>query len=293
MGNPTKLRHINKLEIVQKYHETKSLKETAEFYNVDVMAINYHLHKFNVERYPYDGHKYKCNPTVFSVIDNEEAAYWIGFLAADGSLLKDKPNKVTLTLARKDREHITKFKAFLGAENPVLDYERNQSKSSLVKGSGPISSLAIDNPQIAADLRSLGFSHDKTYSLKPPSGDQVPKHLLKHYWRGMIDGDGWLCYNPDKGYCSIILGLCGTKEICEGFKQFFNDNGCTLNPSPRHNKQSKSNYSIEIKGFKEVSNVLTLLYSGATVFLDRKYDKALQIIDSKPLPWGSTTGKRT
>ena len=46
---------------------------------------------------------------IFSSIQNQETAYWLGFLAADGSIFE---NKLVIGLSAKDTEHLEKFKVF-------------------------------------------------------------------------------------------------------------------------------------------------------------------------------------
>ena len=54
--------------------------------------------------------------TNFENIDNEEKAYWLGFLDADGSV-GSKEDKIELGLAEKDLAHIEKFRDFMKINN--------------------------------------------------------------------------------------------------------------------------------------------------------------------------------
>lgn len=66
------------------------------------------------------------NRYIFENIDNEEKAYWLGFLYADGSV-GSTDYRVELGLAEKDLEHIKKFKNFIGLDNKIS--YRPKSKS--------------------------------------------------------------------------------------------------------------------------------------------------------------------
>jgi hypothetical protein len=57
--------------------------------------------------------KYVYDETIFSKIDNEEKAYWLGFLYADGSITNSDRYSLELSLKESDREHIVKFQQFL------------------------------------------------------------------------------------------------------------------------------------------------------------------------------------
>jgi hypothetical protein len=58
---------------------------------------------------------YKFNREFFNVIDTEEKAYWLGFLAADGCIRKNKKNshQLVLKLSVRDMGHVVKFKKSL------------------------------------------------------------------------------------------------------------------------------------------------------------------------------------
>lgn len=54
----------------------------------------------------------------FETIDNEEKAYWLGFLYADGSVGSNE-SKIELGLAEKDLHQIEKFRYFIGLSNKI------------------------------------------------------------------------------------------------------------------------------------------------------------------------------
>jgi len=72
--------------------------------------------------------KYKINDSVFSVIDNNEKAYWIGFLAADG-YVDYKTNRIGLKLKLGDIKHLEKFKTFLNFSGPIVIEKAELGKS--------------------------------------------------------------------------------------------------------------------------------------------------------------------
>ena len=59
---------------------------------------------------------YKYNKKYFEVIDTEEKAYWLGFIAADGNVRKDFL-KMRIELNIKDKNHLEKFKKSLDTPN--------------------------------------------------------------------------------------------------------------------------------------------------------------------------------
>ena len=52
------------------------------------------------------------NRHIFDNIDNEEKAYWLGFIVADGYLNLDK-HMLRIKLGNKDKRHLIKFIKFI------------------------------------------------------------------------------------------------------------------------------------------------------------------------------------
>lgn len=50
-----------------------------------------------------------CNEFYFDVLDTEAKPYWLGFLAADGSV-DEKTSAVILGISSKDRDHLDQYR---------------------------------------------------------------------------------------------------------------------------------------------------------------------------------------
>lgn len=61
------------------------------------------------------------NDNIFSLIDTEEKAYWLGFLYADGYIRKGENNHISIVLQQRDINHLVKFKKFLNSPAKVSD----------------------------------------------------------------------------------------------------------------------------------------------------------------------------
>ena len=72
-------------------------------------------------------------------------------------------------------------------------------------------SLTIVSTDMAADLARYGIRPNKTFSTQPA---QVAIDLERHYWRGVIDGDG------DFARSGVSLKLVGDYDIVLAFQQF-------------------------------------------------------------------------
>lgn len=198
--------------------------------------------------------KYTLDESFFSNVNTEEKAYWLGFLFADGGVWG---NKISLNLQAQDRLHVVKFLAALGAT--YLPRERlapaKPGWSERLQYGTTLSSA-----QMTKDLARYNIIPRKSLIAVPPT---LPLDLQRHFWRGVIDGDGSI---------SEIVKLCGSRETCEQFCVWIEKNEM---PLPRFVPRGKIWIVAMRKG--STKKVLSLLYDHATIFLERKMEKQLQI----------------
>ena len=193
---------------------------------------------------------HKRDSTIFSKIDTEEKAYWLGFLYADGCVTK---SQIQLILSTKDAEHVKKFAAFIG------DAPLRQN----TYGGWHRTGATVYDRKMADDLRSLGiipYRPDHTTAI-----NNVPDDLLHHFLRGNFDGNGCAAK------CQT-LGFCGK----EAFMTFIRDEMARkvgTNPELKllHHQCGKVCY-INFRRRGQAFKVSDYLYKDATVFLERKKD---------------------
>lgn len=189
---------------------------------------------------------HSCHESFFHVIDTEEKAYWLGFLAADGCITTG--HRVVLDLAVKDKNHLYKLKHALQAEQNV---SANQEHASC--------SFTIRSAQMVEDLAKHGVHPRKTHTTFAP---ELASFLQSHYWRGVFDGDGCI-FLANKSLC-----LVGNFQILSGFRDFC----ATVYPTLRSTVRSKETiFQYSMKGEGALS-VLDAMYAHATVSLDRKFE---------------------
>lgn len=135
--------------------------------------------------------KYVYNKDYFKIIDSEDKAYWLGFLYADGCINKCYRNKklqgmhLELTVCEKDKHHLSKFKWCLSSDVPIKKKIVLLNKKEYVAYR-----LCICCTEICQDLIKLKCIPSKTYSIKFPSYEIVPKLYMRDFIRGYFDGDG-------------------------------------------------------------------------------------------------------
>lgn len=207
--------------------------------------------------------KYSFNKDIFNAIDNEEKSYWLGFLLGDGCVTK---NSLRLELSSIDINHIQKFKKFISSDNPIANTTKN------------CSFFSVNSRDFVNTIASLGLVPNKTYheTLTPK---QIPSNLLVHFYRGILDADGWLCeHKSTKGKSQYEFGFSSyCIKFLEEIKTWINnktgkDLGYLKERFRANNTQRVCQLIIGGRGnFKLLHN---LFYHDATVYLDRKKEKA-------------------
>jgi hypothetical protein len=241
-------------EIIRKYKEGKSARQLGFEYNITDMVITSLLKRHDVFiRNRSDAKRTNLiKEDVFDTIA-EESAYWIGFILADGNVYHPpkRSKQLNIGLAEKDWEHLEKFKKFIG------------SNKSLYYNKGGVF-LSIYSNRIVEKLFEYNIVPRKSKIAK------VPESLKnnRHFWRGMIDGDGWISERQDS---SIILGLCGTSDIVFDFKRFVESKAWYIVEIPDVKPYKKTECCWEVKyGGLYVCNLLNILYYACCISLDRK-----------------------
>lgn len=264
----------------------KFMKEVADYYNANKnISITECAKRFNISRdtlslylqknQPNDYlHKYNVDENFFEKIDTEEKAYWLGFLTADGSLFKNR-NSIRLALAEKDKDHVVKFKNALKADHsitivPAGGYIGKNGERAMA------ASITIGNKKLHDDLVKLGFTSKKSCNEKPV---ELSEELIRHYIRGLFDGDGWISFGPS--YRDLGLGM--GKEILEYIKYCFEKYANIKNTYKVQYFKTVWRYRISSK--QEILKALNWMYKDSTIYLDRKYQKYLEFMDyCRPQP---------
>ena len=205
--------------------------------------------------------KYILNNQVFSSVDTEEKAYWLGFIWADGSIYfrQDvrKDYRLTLRIKSTDVDHLIKFTKFLQTEKPIKYYTDGTA------------AIIIGDKQIVMDLIKLGVIPGKSLSDTFLDIDLIPEDLHKHFWRGCVDGDGWV-----KNKTKHEIGLCGSYTAISNFLAYVQCN-VSYKTNPKIISRTKNNLCHSVQFTCVTARKLaTTMYKNASVYLDRKYETA-------------------
>lgn len=107
-------------------------------------------------------------------------AYVLGFFAADGSMLKNKRGACFIEFNITDKRLLYSIRKMLGSNHMISERKRGLIWK-------PIYRLQIGSKDMFKDLSSLGFTQNKSKSLKFPD---VPINFLPDFIKGYFDGDG-------------------------------------------------------------------------------------------------------
>ena len=185
-----------------------------------------------VEDYDYEA---PCRHDFFDVIDTAEKAYWLGMLITDGCVSKN--DEIILSLHPRDRAHVEAFRETLQSDAKISVHPPMLKK--IGNRSWWVGSIAvcIKSHQLAAALARLGIVPAKTGHTYLPPG--IPAELAPHFWRGAIDGDGWLAFGKrPNGRKQFVMGFTGNLALVQAFQDFCRKYTPTrANISPNHSIQ--------------------------------------------------------
>jgi Mor family transcriptional regulator len=257
-----KLSPAQEAEILASYQHGLAASQIASRYGIHDQTVYNILERHRVTRRTLSeaAITYPRNEHAFDVIDNEEAAYWLGFIAADGNVSN---GRLRIGLSTKDADHVRKFAGWLAPSMPIYTGTNNHGR--------PVSTVDIGSKYLVETLGTHGIVPRKTYVMKRlPS---VPHALMRHLIRGFIDADGYLSLRVEAGarFGVVALNREIVAEIQDWFIQELGVRRTALIHSARvwHYRQY---------GTLQVSKIAAYLYRDASVYLDRKYQLAQRMM---------------
>lgn len=206
--------------------------------------------------------RYVVDAHVFDEI-TEFSAYWAGMLMADGCVRLTSP-MLSYGASIVDAHHVEKFCAFMKTNRPIWT-RTIENKFRFVH-------VTIDNYVLIERLIQLGVVPRKSNGARahPTLASNV------HFWRGVIDGDGHLGrYNfRSDGTYRPRIGLCGSESLLVQFVQYVHS---TIGQTRAQISRAGS-IKQYLLSCRPALRLIEVLYSGANIYLDRKYMLAMQLL---------------
>jgi intein/homing endonuclease len=191
---------------------------------------------------------YQLNHSFFLKIQNENQAYLLGLLFADGCVAKESN---TISLVSNDIELIRHFKQSIKCNKEI--YRNPNHKNAYT--------FYFCSPKMKKDLIKIGCIPQKSLILKFPC---LSKKLIRHFLRGNFDGDGCIT-----GTRQIQAYFLGTFSFLTSVENFLSNVGIFCNKI-----QNNGNiFRLRITGKENLKKLHGLLYDNSSFFLKRKESK--------------------
>jgi hypothetical protein len=248
--------------IAQRYVDGESARGIAKSFGLDKTSILAALRRQGVDqRSPSERNRlYSLDENAFDVI-TPEAAYWWGFLYADGYINR---RSVVLGLKWSDADHVEKFNKFMSSDAPLKKYTHKLNGKIYYS-----CNLGITSQHLSDRLRELGIVPHRTAFERVISN--LPEDMVAHWLRGFFDGDGTISKNK---HGRFTTGFMGRLEVMEWVREKL--------PFAQESKSIQKHiisnvFYLKFHGNRASTELTHYLYSNQTLYMDRKYNKAMSI----------------
>lgn len=170
----------------------------------------------------------------FQVIDADDKAYWLGFLAADGTVVDTgRHYAILLDLQPRDLHWLERFR---DTTAPGATITKHGSRSC---------SVSVASQELVKDLIALGIGPRKSSTLGWPS---VPEAFAIPFLLGYFDGDGTFSPRTNRpGYQWVLVGTLDFLRTARDYLQSYV--GVELKEPVRANKNTSPHlYRISANG---------------------------------------------
>lgn len=254
-------------EIANKYISGISVYQMIKDYGLSDTVLNRVLKEQGITKRD-DSHKhrkYTINENYFDVIDTPNKAYILGLLYSDGCNFA-RQNRVVLALQERDKDILEKICLELNYSRPLSIRHLNDKNDKWQNSY----ELIIVNKHISEQLAKLGVIPNKSLVLSFPYW--MEPHLLPHFLRGMVDGDGHIEVGN-----SVFLTIASSKKFCDALYDYVKMKYLYIsNISPTYNPKSECKI-WSLSGKNNVYAFLKDLYETAELCIERKYMTYLRL----------------
>ncbi len=243
-------------EVISAYTNGENALQISKRYPVCDATIRNILKKYGIpikKARETAKRKHYFDQLFFDTINDEKKAYWLGFIVAEGNVYA---TTLSMQLAAKDRNHLLWFAENIQAKDVVLDYRKSKDAYR----------LRLNSIAMIESLNKLGVVPRKSHFITVP---RMPEELLSHFFRGFLDGDGWISKRVKTNTWYIGFASCCKKFIFD-LQSWVNKKIGKKSGSILERKKKKC-WQLSYSGNNLVNEVCSLLYFDATVFLNRKF----------------------
>ena len=253
--------------------ENKTVSEISTTLNINKSTLWSFLRSKGIRLSPDKG-----NIHYFDTIDSYAKAYIVGFIAADGALVKYKScTTLTITIKYEDKAVLEFIKSEIGNKHNLLEITRPSSynPSKIIHHIR----YTISDKHITQALNNLGITSNKSLSMGNIINN-IPYKYRDAFIIGYFDGDGSVTirdgiYPNDRGILckdySLYIQLRGTKDFLYGICKH-------LEIPDSHIHQNDSIPHLSFASKKDTYRFFQC-YNNLPFYYIRKYNKFLKRIN--------------
>ena len=262
-----------KQDIVELYQSGNSTVLIGKMYNVGHKVIAKVLSEFNIQRTGVGKRRYKINEDYFDQIDTPDKAYILGFLWADGHN-EIKKGTVSMSLEEGDKDILNLIRLEVGSEKELefLNYSEKHDFGYNYKNQYR---MLFFSKHMCESLYKIGMTSNKSLTAKFPN---ISNNLIRHFIRGLFDGDGsvYRSQYKNKNSYHYTLTITSTKELCESLVSIVEDKigiNCHIYDASNHNGITKV---FNISGKLQIKKFMDWMYENSNLKLERKYNRYIE-----------------
>lgn len=242
--------------IYQRHLAGETIANISKETGIHIQSIYSHFQKNNWnynKNIPIRQNGYYVDDNYLNIIDNENKAYFLGWMLSDGSI---NGNRIKLKLKSDDEYIISKmFNEF------SKGYKCGSDKNSM--------SIGVSSTKMVSDLAKYGCVENKTiigFGLP-----ELPKELFRHFVRGYFDGDGSVGKRSARPN-QIQVSVCSIDEsfliqFQKKLKEF------NIKSNVYKEKRNTNMFRLVISTHDERLKFYEFIYNNCSIKLERKFEK--------------------
>lgn len=246
-------------QLIQEYLAGKSVWALGEQFGITDAHKILKRHKIKTRPAGHNSRQYRLNENAFDDLGNEEAAYFLGLIYAEGSISKET---LFMALSAKDAQLLERLKSFLDYEAPIRFFKTKTPQGNLTD----TCRLCIHSQKLSRRFLILGIVKKRGWFYQLLLNN-LPKEMYRHFIRGLVDGDGSLDTSRKN---NARLRIYEQGDILTWIAKTFE---VELGIPFREPKQRTGIMALEYSGGAQARKAITWLYKDAQIFLERKINK--------------------
>lgn len=253
------------IDFLKNNYENMTYREISKHINRTISSIELKSSRLGLKK-----SKYEYDHSFFKEINNEEKAYWLGFIYADGYISYNEEisnYELGIELQTQDADHLRNFNKALKGNVPVNFRER------FCKLTGKLSnncSIRFYSKEMVFDLERQGVLCRKSLILKELP--KLSKELLPHFIRGYFDGNGCICYDKKQNNIRADFA-CGSIDFLKDIQRVLYEQGIYSYFYIPKKEEAKYSFRLLIKGMRNTNNFFNYIYKDCNIYLPRKKNK--------------------